>query len=804
MIGAAGGLIGERGAALQNLSSFLYLPQARGNVQILLAAAAQRAATVGQLMKNVADGVAIAGFFDNARQTLTGLNQQVGGVLFDHCEAVLTGIEDVVGAYWDEGSKSIVLFGTPQAGGERPELPLPAMDSDNLKVALRATVAGQALGVSIDPPAEYRYEENGGKMLPDRTRLLVSYLGNTAETLLGAIMFESDRIMKCLSVGIDNKTRRPIQCHVPGYSDLFTTTAQSGLHQGASWHRFWFAIDSVKLTRSSQSRAVLVSDVQIKVLTELDMPNAPKGHAVDPNDRAFAEHLTKNYESYAEEFPVLARLKELAKVSAIARFLVSENVRVDIAQILQHAPARVATPKTTPSILRSASAANSVHMMSGGVEFTVEPQILPDLAGKAKALHRAVAEARPESATVWSVPAAKQLEARSIRLVADYGFRCTIRDHVFPATPGTVPLALERIYDSSRRQHGAFGPGWDLCLPYSLETISTSGKRAEVRSTQEKQMAPDLPPLLILRETRSGTAELYRPTPIRGSASATYARVISQQVNKGGVSFQCDPADVIHFREFCFSVERGANSYRFSLDGRLLELRTGCHAIRFTYDAANQLARIADNGGHVYEFVRCQEVPNVITCVQSAGGPSGTLRFVYDDFGYLIGTEGDGLATHQYRYGLLGQLAEIRDTATGACRAVPQQDLAVTEDTVQLPFGSCLRRRWKNGILLSVNDEVGSRAEFTYSAETLRRIAVHGPGDSTRIFEFETDGHLQTSATCEANPVHASATSYRNARVPKRTQFKSRPDAVSITRVPGDAHAVVVHFGSTFRPYGKS
>jgi hypothetical protein len=174
------------------------------------------------LVGGIAVGLAAKGLGENISKLFGPINlPQVGGVLFDNCDAVLTGIAEITAAFWDAPSGSLVLIGKADVDGEVMRFALPAMDADHLKVALRAALAGQPLGVSIDPPANLRYGERSGQMLPDGTPLIVSYLGGTAGTLYGAIEFESDRIMKCLSIGRHNQTRKPFKASIPGFRDHF-------------------------------------------------------------------------------------------------------------------------------------------------------------------------------------------------------------------------------------------------------------------------------------------------------------------------------------------------------------------------------------------------------------------------------------------------------------------------------------------------------------------------------------------------------------------------------------------------------
>jgi len=821
VIGAAGGLIGARGDAYADAGAFLaqQAAQIMGKAHstlphFTLAAAArnlsQSFANTGQILSAAASGAALGGFLDSIGRTTDYVGPQVGGVLFDHCDTVLTGIGEIDGAYWDEHSQSIILFGKPDAGGKRQALAMPALDADHLRVALRAAIAGQPLGVSIDPPANHRYGKNNREMLPDGSPLIVSYLGDTAGTLFGAIMFESDRIMKCLSIGMENRSRKPFTAKVPGFKDLFARSARlqpiptmnSGAMSTTSWHRFWFVIDNVRLLKSARSDAVIVDDVQIKVLTELEMPNSPKGHAVDPDDAEFAKDLTKNFDAYAREFPVFARLKELAKISAIARFMVAQKAPLDTGFLFQHSPTRVSTPETTPSILRTESDTRHTRQMCGGVDLDADPEILPDSAGKAEGLCQAVKTARNSSSSAWAVTVAgKRLEARAIRLSEPHTFRHVLTDHRFPSAHNACPLVFQRIYDSSLLSGGDFGPGWNLFLPYSMQIIHGGGKKAEVLNEEENHSREALAKLLILRDTSTGNTTLYRPTTATQNTNVVYACVRSQTVAKGRVSFEYDPNDVIHLKDSRFYLSRRGLSYVFSLDGRLLEWRrTDSCTMRLSYHKG-QLVRIWNDAGHSYEFSRNRPGSDLVTNVNVSEVPTRNLTFSYDESGRLRQADGGTLANQRYGYGLRGQLVEIRDIVTNACALVPQHPLASTEDDVHLPLGGSLHRNWTAGHLASIEDDAASRVAFAYGSNGLRQVSVHGRRSPIRNFEYDSGGHLRIKSSApDPVPVDSSPaiTSQRHSlRASRRWKLpgkaRNRLNPVSITR-SDTADSLIVHF----------
>ena len=87
---------------------------------------------------------------------------------------------------------------------------LPKMHFDDLAVAFKSIYGlngkMQNPGVSIGTEPTKR-----PKMMK------VRYDGQTAKTNFGIVMFESDRILKSLTLGKDNVTGKDIKCHVSGY-----------------------------------------------------------------------------------------------------------------------------------------------------------------------------------------------------------------------------------------------------------------------------------------------------------------------------------------------------------------------------------------------------------------------------------------------------------------------------------------------------------------------------------------------------------------------------------------------------------
>jgi YD repeat-containing protein len=675
----------------------------------------------------------------------------VGGVLFENCHTVLTGIEELTGAYWDEETQSLVLIGRESAGGGKRNLALPAMDADHLKVALRAAISGESLGVSIDAPADYRYGESGLRMPPAGMPFFVSYLGGCDRTLTGAIFFEADRIMKCLSMGMHNETRKPFQAHVPAFRSRFELHGQDDASAGSSWHRFWFVVDRVELKRSAGTDAVTFGEVRIAVKTELELGRASPGRFNDPLDAQFAQHLTSHYDEYAKEFPVFARLKELAEVSALASFLVDREVDLDLGDMLDNLPIDVSTPQTTPSLLRSefTRTLDSVHTyaMSGGVDLAITPHYREDVDGVSSRLRESALASRLACALEWSFRAGKaSLRANAVRLGSARKLRHVETDHEFPLVGGLPRLRLQRIYESRASGNGMFGPGWSAFVPWSLTVLSRSGKRREVLNPKNEARQGSMP-VLALRHRKSGYTQIYRPlSEAQTNGKPVWARMTSRNNAPGAVSFKYDPTDLIYERDGRFVMEQNARKHYFDQSGRLVEISCDAGTVARYVWAGHRLDRLENGAGQGYSFSYSQET-GAVRAVQSSDGqavyysygPNTCLREVcvgsqpHSHYGYDSAqrlnevSNATGTITRRFCYHTRGEL--VTDGAP---------------DTIDLPDGRKINRMFAGDRLTSLSDENGTRAEFTYGPKGhLHSVFVRNRGGLNWRLEYGAQGKLR-------------------------------------------------------------
>jgi hypothetical protein len=264
----------------------------------------------------------------------------------------------------------------------------PAMDKNLLAVALRAVDAGVAPGISIEPS-------------PDPSVMKVRYLGQTENTRFGSIMFESDRMLKVLSLGKDNHTGEPFLSGVPGYQSITNRSNPTQRHStGSSLYRLWFKPHRLVLKKTADGHALTFVESTMTCHWETIRGMSP-GAAV----QAFVQHVNSNFQAYTEEYPIFQDMLLLEKMVGLALWMRDHHLFLDPNKL---GIDFLATPATTPAttVTRSMPVGKAVwHLTSiGGVDFAVANTYAPDTDGAATQLREAALRDRPRADSVsWDV-----------------------------------------------------------------------------------------------------------------------------------------------------------------------------------------------------------------------------------------------------------------------------------------------------------------------------------------------------------------------------------------------------------------
>ncbi|MGQ9698438.1 MAG: hypothetical protein ACUVRO_10655, partial [Armatimonadota bacterium] len=104
------------------------------------------------------------------------------------------------------------------------------------------------------------------------------------------------------------------------------------------------------------------------------VPPQPSGTS-EPAAEAFARHVTEHYDDYAAAYPVLDELRTLAKLTALANWLVEQRIPINTRKVFEAQLPRVDTPLTTPmgfsELVERVSEGLMKHQVRGGVDLAL-------------------------------------------------------------------------------------------------------------------------------------------------------------------------------------------------------------------------------------------------------------------------------------------------------------------------------------------------------------------------------------------------------------------------------------------------
>lgn len=221
----------------------------------------------------------------------------------------------------------------------------PLLDPDDLYDAFvlgyRVSDADRQLGVTIEPTAD---QVRLG--LADGDLMQVLYLGGVECTSYGAAAFESDRLMKSLSLGIDNRDGTTFGSHVEGYQTTLARIRRLGLGGQQSWKRHWIEQLPSPVRVSADGRTVFVvsaeeegqlhraargelapaqlANSRLRVFAQYmerrDGKLVPRDpDKIDEDDDGFAAHLSQRLFEFGREFPAFLRLHAYAQAHCAAQ-----------------------------------------------------------------------------------------------------------------------------------------------------------------------------------------------------------------------------------------------------------------------------------------------------------------------------------------------------------------------------------------------------------------------------------------------------------------------------------------------------
>jgi len=270
---------------------------------------------------------------------------------------------------------------------------------DDLVVCLRSAklLDGKGCpGVSIDPVGNEIYKK----------KQTVKYFGGIENTRLGLVCFQADLLLKKLGLGLE-----PLGAEgIPNEWDLELDRIKSGWRQDP-WLRTkgmsWFFPTNVLITISYG--AAILHNCKISVLAaeerKRDITERRKKDK-ESLGSIFARSITENYDKIAKQHPVLDELKQLMKLSALAKVTQEEDLKYsdDLQKWIESYPVtKVVTPDEIPTLSRGKTGLGVDFRVAGGIN--LETQFYKIRAGDANAIKKCLLESRPnKKALTWTLP----------------------------------------------------------------------------------------------------------------------------------------------------------------------------------------------------------------------------------------------------------------------------------------------------------------------------------------------------------------------------------------------------------------
>ncbi|MCB1106998.1 MAG: hypothetical protein KDK76_02760 [Chlamydiia bacterium] len=543
-----------------------------------------------------------------------------GGVLLDKSAEVFTELRDISGVFYDEQMGQMIFYG-------QKNLSLPYMDTDDLAVAVRSiyglgSKAPESPGVSMEPGFKNPKKKKDGCMV-------VSYFGETENTRFGQVMFESDRILKVLSIGRDNITGKSIRSSVPGYRSLQEIQEKEGFPPPNTHCRLWFVPQRITLSESFDGTSMVFNEARMEVLTESMLRK--KGIVEDKAAEKFAKHFTNYYDQFSEEYPILAELKRLGKITAIVKWIYEKNLPFDLSFFKGYTPAYYETPKYSPAIANMLGG----QLILGGVVYTLtEGNYHVQRNEQAETLKEEILRERPnDGALSWDFGRGLTAVAKQVSKVLKVGEVSKVFVDLAYPNQSKIPLAFVRTYSSFNDDCLPFGRGWSNTLaklsfnhpPASLEFSDGSKLNAYPEITTHLE----------------GVETTYYLAGLNDEKRPVYTK-------KG------TPLYLVHDQTGNFQWALKNERLMFDSKGTLIRIEDlQGQGITYEYEA-KYLVRIVDDWGNAISFAY---VGDQIFSIQGPGEkiiyyeyyPNGFLQTVRDDEGNLA----------KYEYDEGGRLAVI-------------------------------------------------------------------------------------------------------------------------------------------------
>ena len=390
----------------------------------------------------------------------------------------------------------------------------------NLPNGINISIDGKGSGEGREITYDYtiKITNNTGKSISFDLVYLTSNLQHRGlsvcaeNSILGWVMYEADRVMKCLVAGVDTYTGAIYNSgstqFPSGYKNFLELNFDDSIQNAnkSGWKnpniinyneiRYWFTPGSITMEEYSENgvTSMLFNEASIilnseSILNGNDNPCAQK----------FCNFFNSHYDDFAKidfavsdpddptgknviNVKIFALLQEALKAVSLAEFFRQNDIPLDTWWLNSYTPRKAYIPEVIQSIYGEKRASGdelvplgngfdeSIHWtfftsVSGGVKFKVNNTKIPNQVIQS-VVERILSQKPSIEATSWSLGSTNQgnLNAVAVNLAAqrqssNVSFTTTDITYV---TPGDFPLSLTRSYNSGCLQDNGMGKGWNF------------------------------------------------------------------------------------------------------------------------------------------------------------------------------------------------------------------------------------------------------------------------------------------------------------------------------------------------------
>jgi RHS repeat-associated protein len=675
----------------------------------------------------------------------------VGGIYLRGAGEALGSLGQLKGVAVDDRTGRLVLISEAEG-----RIGLPPLRMDDVVAIFRSVYEqGEAPWVTIDPNPSN----------PKGPVMIVRQGSATAQTYVGWVLFEADRVMKVYSLGKDNLTQQPFTSEIPGFVDVMKLMFEPHGIGGSVWERFWIVPAEV-VRKRLPGQDLTLFDVPLKVNTQrMALRNGklePAGLASTRSAQAFTKWFTENYgkiTAEAESLPpresgidkpvaFFEELRRIALIAAIAERLRDQGVPMP-SWMRSHVVTPVAFATTTPST--TAKGANGVVSIYGGVRLSPSDDAIREIPNSAEvaAVVPILSKALQPTQAITAVTLDGQERFKAIALPGNAtkelsGGFIEETDLALPTAIGE--LRLSRRFHSFFQQKGTFGTSWTLDFPRlekqrrpiqrkgdqttSRETFELTSPLATFAGTfVEPRIVPEIGGELLVPQKPS---EVLGLAPIKdyryGKASYVVffgdgrklyfdgaGNLVCWMRGSSAVLYGWTEGRLASMEALVDGSTAGRIDLKTDASGRIVGARDSLGtAVSYSYDSAGRLTNVMlgrEKKRYAYQGELVAEVWD---------GDKKLRSFAYDSQGRLLKEESSTSATN-YQVHRTSGTTRIASIVNGREQEVSEFDLFQRPLYRKMPDGSAINWNWDRSGSLTAKVTAVSQGPFELRLSADRR-----------------------------------------------------------------------------------